>query len=89
MIEQGNTNALATATDAFNQGRLAEAERLAANLIAMSPDDADALAGALCRLRDDPSLGEQLSARARSEVAKYTWEARARRILRFARERAK
>ncbi len=50
------------------------------------PGDAEALAAALCRLRDDPALGAQMAARARARVAgRYTWEARAVGLLEFMR----
>lgn len=46
------------------------------------PGDADALAGAIARLRDDPALRQRLGEAARARaLAHYTWEARARAIL--------
>ncbi len=51
------------------------------NGLLIPPGDAEALAGALRRLRDDPALGERLAAQALQDVQKHTWTARARRIL--------
>lgn len=49
------------------------------------PGDPEALAAALCRLRDDPALGARLGAQARTLAqARYTWGARAAGILAFA-----
>jgi glycosyltransferase involved in cell wall biosynthesis len=50
------------------------------------PGDVDAFAGALERLRDDPALAERLGRAGReAAVARWTWSARAARILdRFA-----
>ena len=46
------------------------------------PDDADALADAIQRLRDDPDLRARLAACARQIVFdRFTWDARARMIL--------
>lgn len=46
------------------------------------PGDAEALAAAITRLRDDPALRERLAANAYVRVtARYTWAARARAIL--------
>lgn len=44
------------------------------------PDDPAALAAALRTVRDDAALGSRLAARARADVAAYTWEGRARRL---------
>lgn len=53
------------------------------------PGDADALAAAITRLRDDPALREQLASRAYADVmAHYTWAQRAARIRRFMEEGA-
>ncbi len=47
------------------------------------PGDADALAGAIARLRADPALRQRLGDAASARVlAHYTWDARARAILR-------
>lgn len=49
------------------------------------PSDADALAGAIDRLRADPALRARLAAAAQARVRTgYTWAARARAILDFA-----
>jgi glycosyltransferase involved in cell wall biosynthesis len=46
------------------------------------PSDADALAAAITRLRDDPALRERLAAAALDTVMRhYTWESRAAAIL--------
>jgi glycosyltransferase involved in cell wall biosynthesis len=46
------------------------------------PSDAEAMATALTRLRNDPSLRQRLSAAASARVfSDYTWDARAKKIL--------
>ncbi len=48
------------------------------------PEDVDALAEAITRLRDDPALRERLAERAYELVmTRYTWQARADAIRRF------
>jgi glycosyltransferase involved in cell wall biosynthesis len=49
------------------------------------PSDVDALADALCLLRDDPALRKRLGEQAKQDVMAYTWLARAQHI-RFYRE---
>lgn len=52
------------------------------SVLLVPPDDPEALAAALRRLRDDPALGARLAAEARALVAaRYTWKARAAGIL--------
>lgn len=53
------------------------------NALLVAPSDPGALAAALRRLRDDPALADRLAHQAAQDVAGYTWEARARRILAF------
>lgn len=51
------------------------------NALLTAPDDVLSLAAAIQRLRDDPSLREQLGQKARQDVlAHYTWAARAAHI---------
>jgi glycosyltransferase involved in cell wall biosynthesis len=45
------------------------------------PGDAPALARGMCRLLADADLRERLGVRARAEAARYSWDARARRLL--------
>lgn len=59
----------------------AEIVRHEESALLVPPGDADALAGALGRLRDDRALAERLSARASADVRQYTWRARAERLL--------
>jgi glycosyltransferase involved in cell wall biosynthesis len=51
------------------------------------PDDADALGGAISRLQADPALRERIGRKAReTALERYTWDARAGRILQAIRE---
>lgn len=47
----------------------------------VTPDDVPELRRAVQRLRDSPELAASLAARASTEVTKYTWRARAERIV--------
>lgn len=48
----------------------------------VAPDDVDAWAAAIVRLRDEPGLARRLGAAARAEfLAEHTWDHRARRVL--------
>ena len=61
---------------------LREVLRDEVDALMVPPEDADALLGALLRLRDDPALGRRLAASARERVeAEFTWDRRAGRIL--------
>ncbi len=56
------------------------------NALLVPPDDAAALAAALRRLQQDPTLRERLAVAARAKVlACHTWDVRARRILQHVR----
>lgn len=51
--------------------------------IFFTPDDPLSLAKSITTVLDNPELGASLGARAKKEVTKYTWEARAQNILSF------
>jgi glycosyltransferase involved in cell wall biosynthesis len=51
------------------------------NAILLPGDDIDAWVSALQKLEMDPRLRQRLAAQARQEAQRYTWEARARKIL--------
>jgi glycosyltransferase involved in cell wall biosynthesis len=55
------------------------------NGLLVPPGDASALAGALRRLRDDPSLACRLATQAAQDVLPYAWQHRASRILEWMR----
>lgn len=57
------------------------------NALLVPPDDPWALAGAIQRVCEDPSLGARLAAQARRDVEGSTWDARAARIAQFVTER--
>lgn len=48
------------------------------------PDDAGDLAGRILELLQDKALTDRISSQALSEVGRYTWENRARKIIDFA-----
>jgi len=52
------------------------------------PGDAEALAAALGRVLAEPALAERLAREAHSEAARYSWDARARRLIAFFEEAA-
>ena len=60
---------------------LREVLRDGENALLLPHDDAAAWQSALRRLQSQPSLAETLATQARSEVQKYTWLNRARRLL--------
>jgi glycosyltransferase involved in cell wall biosynthesis len=60
---------------------LREVLRDGSNALLAPAGDAAALAAALGRLLHDPALAERLRARAFADVAAYTWERRAERII--------
>lgn len=45
------------------------------------PDDARSLADAIIAVSTDPALGARIATRARKDIEKYTWDARAREVL--------
>jgi glycosyltransferase involved in cell wall biosynthesis len=55
------------------------------NALLVPPDDAGSLRAGFLRLLEDAGLRDRLGAQARRDVEAYTWEARARLILDFAR----
>ena len=55
------------------------------NAVLVEPDNPTALAGGIQRVLNDPGLGDRLAEKAAEEVAGYTWERRAERIVRFLR----
>ena len=58
------------------------------NAILIEPDDVDAIARAICTLRDDPGRRRALGARSLERAKSLTISARAEAILAFMRERA-
>ena len=54
------------------------------NAVLVAPDDAASLADGLRRVLNDDNLANRLAALVRRDVEAYTWEARARGILKFA-----
>lgn len=61
----------------------AEVVRDGESALLVPPGDAEALAGAITRLHDDPALRQRLSEAARALSTRYTWQARAERIRAF------
>jgi glycosyltransferase involved in cell wall biosynthesis len=51
------------------------------------PDDPDAFAAAIRQLNQDPALGRRLGAAAKSKAKRFSWEARGKAIVEFARAR--
>ena len=51
------------------------------NALLVPPDNVRSLTAAIQRVLSNPSLGMQIATKARSDVAQYTWKARATRIL--------
>jgi glycosyltransferase involved in cell wall biosynthesis len=60
---------------------VAEVVRNGETALLYPPGDVAALAAALRRLYDDPALRERIGTAAKQEVAQYSWQARAGRIL--------
>jgi len=52
-----------------------------------APDSGEALAQAIKSLLDGPGLANNLGARARTQVERYSWDSRVRSIMEFARNR--
>ena len=50
------------------------------NAVLVTPGDADALAGGIRRLVNDPALRAALGSAARDAVAEYSWDRRAERL---------
>ena len=57
------------------------------NALLVPPDDPAALAAALSKLLDEPTLRKRIAARAKADVTPITWSARASRILEASRVR--
>ena len=57
------------------------------NALLAPPDDPAALAAALSKLLDEPTLRKRIAARAKADVTPITWSARASRILEASRVR--
>ncbi len=51
------------------------------NGLLVPPEDPEALAGAISLLLENPDLGRRLAGQAASDVRRYTWDERARRIV--------
>jgi len=51
------------------------------NAVLCPPDDTEAWCEAINRARNDPSWAEKIAEKARSDVERYTWRNRVRRIL--------
>lgn len=58
------------------------------NALLVQPGDAPALAAAITRLLDEPSLATRLAERAFEHAASFSWDARAHRIREFLAERS-
>ena len=54
--------------------------------ILVEPDNPKALAVGICRILNDPALGERLASAARQKTAQYSWEKRSEKILQFINE---
>jgi glycosyltransferase involved in cell wall biosynthesis len=65
---------------------LGEVLRDGENAILVEPDDPRALAEGIKKVLDDPDLARSISEQAYSEVSQYSWEERARRIIRFVKQ---
>jgi len=64
---------------------LREVLRDGENAVLVEPDDPKALAERIKTVLDDSGLAKRISEQAYSEVSQYSWEERARRIVRFVR----
>jgi glycosyltransferase involved in cell wall biosynthesis len=51
------------------------------NALLVEPDDAELLGRGIKRVLEDHTLAEKLAIQAASDVKKYTWEERVKRIL--------
>jgi glycosyltransferase involved in cell wall biosynthesis len=51
------------------------------NAILLPPEDVNTWVAGIQKVRDDPRYGLRLAERARCDALRYTWEARAARIL--------
>jgi|MudIll2142460700_1097286.scaffolds.fasta_scaffold53450_2 glycosyltransferase involved in cell wall biosynthesis len=71
------------ASDLPSSREVLEHERTA---LLVPAGDAEALAAAVRRLLGDPALAERLAREAHQEAKRYSWDARARRLLAFFRE---
>jgi glycosyltransferase involved in cell wall biosynthesis len=56
------------------------------NALLVEPGNPQALTAGIRRVKDDPELGRRLAARAREDVLRYTWAARAERLEALFRE---
>ncbi len=57
------------------------------NALLVEPDDPEALAAAICELRNRPDLARRIARNARRTVEQYTWSGRAEKIDRFIRSK--
>ncbi len=55
------------------------------NAVLVPADDPLALAGGIRKILNDPAFGDRLAKRAAEDVAGYTWERRAEKLIRFLR----
>ena len=68
---------------ASNLPSLREVLRDGENAVLVEPDNPKALAEGIKRVLDDPDLARRVSEQAYSEVGQYSWDARARKIIKF------